>query len=140
MTKAILISAFPGTGKTYLTYCSIKKILDSDSSKFDKKEFPKNYINHINENIYKVDIILISSHNEVRKALVDNGLEFLLVYPDITLKNEYLQRYRKRGSDEVFIKLLELNWYSWIYGLQNQDSCIHVVLQSGLYLSDYLKG
>ena len=51
--KAVIISAFPGCGKTETTY-KLKndyKILDLDSSNFDKKDFPQNYINTILENI-----------------------------------------------------------------------------------------
>jgi len=50
MKDTKIISAFPGTGKTTLykndKYRDIK-IMDSDISKFDKKYFPKNYIEYI---------------------------------------------------------------------------------------------
>jgi hypothetical protein len=44
MYNTILISAFPGTGKSFLFNNTKLKILDSDSSKFDKSKFPENYI------------------------------------------------------------------------------------------------
>jgi len=37
----ILISAFPGTGKSYFYKNTKLKVLDSDSSKFDKSKFPR---------------------------------------------------------------------------------------------------
>jgi hypothetical protein len=50
---------------------------DSDSSKFDKANFPDNYIEHIKQKISEgYARIFISSHKEVREALVKNGLEF----------------------------------------------------------------
>jgi hypothetical protein len=73
-----VISAFPGCGKTHLFKTHKNKIiLDSDSSTFDKKYFPQNYIKHIKENIGKVDIILVSSHSDVRSALVNENIDFI---------------------------------------------------------------
>ena len=133
----MLLSAFTGTGKSYL-YKNNKdlKILDSDSSKFDKKDFPDNYIKHIKDNIGKADIIMISSHEEVRDALVENGLEFTLAYPDKSLKDEYLERYKERGSDEKFIELLDKNWDNWIDDLDKQKGAKKIKLKKGEYLSD----
>lgn len=105
-----LISAFPGTGKSYFFNHTDKNVLDSDSSKFDKKGFPENYIKYIKNNISKVDVILISSHKEVRDALVNAGLKFTLVYPHIRLKQEYVNRFKQRGDKEAFIALISSNW------------------------------
>lgn len=98
--------------------------MDSDSSNFswvieDGKKtrnpnFPQNYINHIRENIGKYEFILVSSHKEVREALINNCIFFYLVYPSIRCKDEYLKRYLNRGSPIQFIELLKSNWDNWI--------------------------
>ena len=137
--KTTLISAFPGTGKTYFFNNTDKIVLDSDSSKFDKKDFPQNYINHIKNNIDKADIILISSHKEVRDALVANNLYFTLVYPEKNLKDDYVLRYLNRGSPDVFIFLLKNNWDLWIDELKNQENCNHIVLKRNQYIFDIIK-
>lgn len=139
----ILCAAFPGTGKTY--YCNSYPeyqpedfAIDSDSSNFDKDYFPQNYITHIESCIGKHARIFISSHEEVRKALISNHLPFTLVYPDINLKDEYLRRYKDRGSAGEFIQLIDNNWNDWIKQLQNQKGCGHIVLKSGEYISNVL--
>lgn len=137
--KTKLVSAFPGTGKSYLFNYSDKIVLDSDSSKFDKKDFPQNYIKHIKENIGKANIICISSHKEIRDALVKNGLWFTLVYPDKNLKEEYIQRFKDRGDKESFINLIYNNWDEWLMQLRNQDNCIHIRLGIGEYISDIIE-
>jgi hypothetical protein len=134
MIETKLISGFPGVGKSYLFNNTDLKVLDSDSSTFDKNEFPSNYIKHIKYNIGKVDIILISSHKEVRDALVDNNLLFTLIYPKIELKKEYLKRYRKRGSNEGFINFISNNWENFILDLDNQKNCNKIKLNKGKYL------
>lgn len=136
--KTKLVSAFPGTGKSHFYKNSDLKVLDSDSSTFDKSDFPQNYIDHIKSNIGKADIILISSHKDVRDALVENNMKFTLVYPQKSLKEEYLKRYKERGNDEKFIKLLESNWDSWIDELSNQKGCEHLVLKTNEYISNVI--
>jgi hypothetical protein len=141
-----IISAFPGTGKSYYHGKYPNTTLDSDSSNFSwvkdengnntkerNPEFPQNYINHIKENIGKYKYIFVSSHKEVRDALLDNCLFFYLVYPGENRKDEFLERYRSRGNDEKFIKLISDNWEKWvreIYWINNGCEKIQMVLDN----------
>jgi len=142
----LIISGFPGIGKSHFFKKNKDKIiLDSDSSKFSwiKKgvrnpDFPNNYINHIKNNIGKADIIMVSSHKAVRDALVNNGIKFTLVYPSREIKDEYLQRYKNRGSDDGFVDMLDNNWDSFLDELEGQIGCDRIELKEGEYLSDYL--
>lgn len=135
MTK-IIVSGFPGVGKSFLA--AGKKIQDSDSSSFRfSVDWPNNYIQHIKDS--DADVILVSSHKEVRQALSDNNIFFFLAYPEMDCIEEYLERYRKRGSTEDFIKLVHENFYDWIFELQRQRNCAHLIMGPGQYLSDVLK-
>jgi hypothetical protein len=135
----LVVSAFPGCGKSHLfRNKGDKRILDSDSSTFDKSNFPENYINHIKSNIGDADIILVSSHKEVRDALVDQSIDFILVYPSRDIKDEYIQRYIDRGNDDKFVELLKKNWDSWMNELEKQTDCKKIELKEGEYLSDIL--
>lgn len=137
--KTLVVSAFPGCGKSHMFRNNEGKlIMDSDSSKFDKSDFPRNYIKHIKSNIGKADIIMVSSHKEVRDALVDNEIEFTLVYPKRDIKLEYIQRYKNRGNDSSFIKLLESKWNEWMDELEQQSNCKKIELEKGQYLSDVI--
>lgn len=135
----LVVSAFPGCGKSHLfRNKGESKILDSDSSTFDKSNFPQNYIEHIKSNLGNVDLILVSSHKEVREALVDNGIEFTLVYPDNNIKEEYIKRYIDRGNNDKFVELLTNNWNNWIDELDNQTGCEKIKLNTGEFLSDVI--
>lgn len=104
---------------------------------FNKTEFPENYIQHIKQKINEnYSIIFVSSHKEVRDALVLNNLEFTLIYPNINLKQEYIQRYIQRGSSESFVKLLKNNWELWIQELQ--QNCKHIELKSNQFISNII--
>lgn len=137
MKHAKVISAFPGCGKTY---CFNKykdsdiKILDSDSSEFSwikdengnntkerNPDFPNNYMNHIKENIGSSDIIFVSSHDIVRSALKESNIKYTLVYPCLGAKEEYLNRYIARGSEENFIKFIKSNYDKFISEMILED-------------------
>jgi hypothetical protein len=137
---AKVISGFPGVGKSYFfTKFKDSNVLDSDSSKFDKSEFPENYIKHIKENLDSADLIFVSSHQEVRDALREEGIDFVLVYPDRSIKEEYINRYKQRGNLDYFVKRLESNWEDWMTGLENDPCPTHVKLREGEYLADVIK-
>lgn len=145
MTK--VVAGFPGVGKSVLFKNSNLNVLDSDSSKFlwiepgvRHPDFPQNYINHIKVNIGVADIILVSSHDVVRKALAESGIEYYLVYPDISLKEEYLNRYRQRGNDEKFIALLKSKWEEFILSIEEETFPTLLKLSSNQYLSDVIGG
>lgn len=119
----IIVSAFPGCGKTTM-FNELNgkiKIMDSDSSKFDKIDFPRNYIEHIKENIDNVDIMFISSHEDVRNALENEDIDFDLFYPSIDRKIEFLENYVKRRSNREFIMKVDANWKEWIDGIENNS-------------------
>lgn len=132
--KTVVISAFPACGKSYMYNNFNGKpytMLDSDSSKFswiyengiktDKRNpnFIEDYINHIKENIGKVDVIFVSTHSDVRKALRDNGIRYLLVHPSISMKDEMLRRMKERGNDEKFIEFQKEHYEEFIHDVMN---------------------
>lgn len=133
-----IVSGFPGIGKSWLKDNSNLVVSDSDSSQWSKDGFPSNYLAHISA-LYmagNTDIILVSSHDAVRSGLIELGLTFILVYPSMECKQEYLERYRKRGSTQAFIDMMDKNWESFIEGCENQGACHKIELESGEFLSD----
>lgn len=138
MKETKVISAFPGTGKTHFYNNNKKVCADSDSSLFDKMYFPENYIEHIHSLIGKVDIIFVSSHKTVRQALINAGIEFLLIHPNISLKDEYISRFKRRGSLGKFIEFISDNWQNFIEEIQQESGYKQIMLNNGEYVSDFL--
>jgi hypothetical protein len=147
MKKALVISAYPACGKSYYTNTVRgKRVLDSDSSSFSwiihedgtkerNPEFPANYIQHIKDNLDTADIILVSSHIQVRKALEDAGIDYVTVYPSKQCKAEWIGRMYLRGNDNDFIDLQAANWDKWIGAVENEPhGSIIVYLKSLHYL------
>ena len=121
---SLVFSCFPGTGKTWVYQNQEQlgvSVLDSDSSVFSwlsegvrNPDFPSNYITHIKENLGKFDVILVSCHTAVRDALYADGISFRSVVPAKSEKENYLNRYRQRGSPASFVCLLCKNWDDWL--------------------------
>lgn len=137
MKRTIVVAAFPGCGKSYMfnNHNGEKyTMLDSDSSKFswienlkgkDKKRnpaFPKNYIEHIKENIGKVDVIFVSTHDTVLDALYEANIPCFIVKPSIDMLDNFVSRYKLRGNDESFISFITSNWESFITSIDNRSS------------------
>ena len=145
LRKTLVISAYPCCGKSYLKEHGFRNysILDSDSSKFSWIEerniingdylrrgsgvrkvrnpnFVEDYINHIKNNIGKVDIIFVSTHLEVRQALQDNNIEYYTVYPSKNMLNEWIGRMYRRGNTNEFIdKQIEM-WDKNVGNIDNE--------------------
>lgn len=165
VTATGFISAFPGTGKSsihgnsrdngvyavradgtslyrHMSRPGQIKAYDSDSSTFDKSEFPANYIQHMKEVIQRHAgqspfLFLGSSHDNVREAMQEAGIPYVIVYPHRDLKEEYIERYKKRGSSEFFINLMTEKWDDFIDSCES-DPNNSIVLESGQYLGDVL--
>jgi hypothetical protein len=165
----LVVSAFPGTGKSTIfnhadqlglkqSHVSFDEhgdseltvpagplvpVFDSDSSKFNKEHFPGNYIKHIgsvaNHDTINEVVILVSSHDNVREAMREAGIEYILVYPAMELKADYIERYKQRGSPEAFVNMMEDKWVDFITSCQNDPTKYKIELQEGEYLIDRLK-
>lgn len=98
-------------------------------------EFPANYIQHIKDNLDKVDIIFVSSHLEVRKALQEAEIEYVTVYPNTDLIEEWVGRMYLRGSDKTFIDLQISKWDEWTKSVENEP---HGKYVHRLYARQYL--
>jgi len=135
-----VFSGFPGVGKsTVFRKADGLVVADSDSSTFDKSEFPDNYLMHIQETRPNVDVLLVSSHNVVRDELEERGIPFHLVYPTVDQKEDYMKRYRERGSPQPFLDLMDQNWEKFIGECAQQVGCTHVVLKPGQFLGDVIQ-
>lgn len=122
--KGIVISGFGGVGKTELAK-KYKNVVDLESIlwkwnydvditgniesyksykyRTENVDYPQNYIDEIKKAQKQYDIVLIAYSDVICRALTDNGIEFLIAYPEKEAKDIYIERYRKRGNNKAFI-------------------------------------
>lgn len=142
--SARIIAGFPGIGKSFVARNSALSVRDSDSSSFSwcgterHPDFPHNYIRHIQDHLNDYDVILVSSHAEVRGALRDAGLAYTLVYPESSQRDDYIERYIRRRSPASFIQMVRDRFDPWLAECRAETHPTHVVLETGQYLHDVL--
>lgn len=143
LNNATVISGFPGIGKSIMTKKFGDSVSDSDSSMFSwlspgvrHPDFPQNYIDHIKQVIKTKQYVLVSSHKVARDGLIAEQIPFILVYPDASLKDEYLKRYADRGNKPDFMKMMEDNFDKFVAECSavSSEYVTHLVLQSNQYL------
>ena len=136
--SAKIICGFPGIGKTSLA-SENKRILDMDApSYYFDGIFPYGYIKRVKENLFNADLILISAHRIVLEVLNRKKMDYILVYPKTELKDEYMQRYRRRRSPMYFYKYMDKMWDKFMWDMQQQIDRKHIILESGEYLKNVL--
>ena len=148
-TKTIIISAFPGSGKTTFTKKFKGRVLDLESSDFKWKgdtdvdkvlnqDFPRNYIDTIIDAVKseKYGAIIVSNeflNFEESKELSDMVENIIAIYPlndketgdsrdeyyNDEIKNEFLNRYKTMGKPDSFIKFISDNWDKLISDMEN---------------------
>ena len=94
----------------------INQIKDEEI-KVRNPDFPKNYIEHIKENIGKVDFIFVSSHLQVREAMKEADIRYCTVYPKEEMLNEWVGRMYLRGNNEQFIKFQIEHWEEFMHNI-----------------------
>lgn len=117
-------------------------VIKNEEIKVRNPDFPRNYIEHIKENIGKVDYIFVSTHEEVRNALKEAGIDFILVFPEWSLREEWVGRCFIRGSGEKFCQLIADKWVDWLGQMEDEviyNNRKHYRLKAGEYLSDVLR-
>ncbi|KAK2609101.1 hypothetical protein QQS21_002328 [Conoideocrella luteorostrata] len=143
----IIISAFIAAGKSYLAKHATDlnyNVIDLDSSLVPKEErlrpngFKESYTALVEKSIAPNTIILLSTHEEIRSALVEQGRNYALVYPNKDSKDEWIERLHCRKSPESLINNVQANWLSMLDECENQGGCVHFTVKEGTYLSDMI--
>lgn len=155
--KTVIVSAFPGCGKTYVYRNQDTlnlRVLDSDSSKFEKYSgWESDYVDHICSNLGKYNFIFVVQYPEVLKELSDRNIDFIVVAPDNSkelsdkerqlIKQQWFGRFVLRDNSHIkdfeqWIERVSDNYDKWTsyehLTLHKPKKCI--LLKENEYLVD----
>lgn len=141
--KGIIICGFAGIGKSSIkdavAYFKDVKLYDLQSHCFVKDyNWQKNYVECALALQNKYDYVFLSTHDVVIEELKKRGEKFYIVYPNKYLRQEYLERFKKRGSSTEYIMRFRDRWDLFIDKLDSLDHEWKINLRSGQYLSDVI--
>lgn len=152
---AKVICAFAGLGKTFLSK-KYNNLIDLDIQKYKyvynnhlenyenlkgidykikNKNWPNNYIDKLKELINQEKIIFVPADKDVRDILVKENIDFTFIMPSIESKDILIDRYKKRGNSEKFIKRATNDLEKW--SKINYDYKT-IILPKNEFLEDYL--
>ena len=135
MARGKIICSFFGTGKTYMNK-NYPNYLDLETYYFgDRKDLLAMAIKD-GSRAYGYNV-LVACTKPIIELLQDNDLDFVAVLPSKDLKQEYLERFKKRGSPPEIIKGLENNFDKHIDEVMKLN-CKKIILKSGEYLKDVI--
>lgn len=134
-----IISGFSNIGKSSVSKYKNYKIIDFDTTYFNKKDDWVNiYIECVLALKDKYDFVLITTHGDILHEMNKRGISYTLVYP----KREHMEEYRKRaidrGSDKEFVEGFFSRWDSHIDDCEKNNIRDKIILNSGEYLSDII--
>lgn len=161
MKKAIIIAGYGAIGKTYLGK-HYKNVLDLEASKYKYKidhlseqeiehykgtydkyrtsnrEWPQNYFNKIENELYNYDIILTSMHEEVLDYLKKYHSDFMIAFPTKEAIPEIIERSIKRGNPKAFIDSIKNNINDWYEQLKTNNTNTILWIKPNEYLETIL--
>ena len=121
--QCLIVSGFAGIGKSYFAekYKDDYSIIDLDSSVFSwlEKEdgtkvknptFVEDYTCAIRRLAQYVDFLFISTHDEIRKSLTHQDMNFITICPKREAKDQWIERLKKRNPNDRIIPVMEENW------------------------------
>lgn len=154
----MIISAFPGTGKTYASKKFKDIALDLESSAYQWSDYdfehveqckgkttekkllwPINYFDDILSSNVKFPFVFISSNHVILDMLSAHNINFITVTPNIYDKKAYFDCYFKRGNPEEFVNKISCNFEIFVKSLDNNENALcHVKLGHDKHISDII--
>jgi hypothetical protein len=126
-----IIVGFQGIGK--------KSLLDKSSLNIillDQDDLSEDYVSNLMKDD-KIDLILIEYGKTSIELLNKSNFKYLLIYPHISLKSDYIRKYKRRGLPEFFINHMIKNWDKLINEC-NRTYVPKIVIEKGKNISDYI--
>ena len=143
--KCKIYSMYAGVGKNY----AIEKLKEDGYSVYSiekdlsfKDIYPNRSIDYPNDIIEKskiYDVLFIPYFLGMDEECMKNkGIDYTIIYPNINLKREYIQRFKDMNFTPEQVKYLSDNYFNMNKDIKKSD-CKKIELKKGEYCLDYIK-
>lgn len=102
----MIISGFTGIGKSTIANSSTKRIIDLESSDFNKADntWYETYCKVAKRLSDQGYIVFVSCHSDVRNWFKYHNIPYVVIYPEKDLENEWTMKLQKRYDKTKLIK------------------------------------
>ena len=131
-----IIVGFHGIGKTWATQHNFNySILDFW---YNGYQTPEEILKDILELQTQYDFVLIDNSDLIRDILLINNINYYLIYPDIKLKEKYINNFKLLNYDESYIQDISDNWEKELNDISQELFPYKIELKEDMYLLDIL--
>lgn len=159
-----IIAGFAGTGKTtfcgknknaidfecmpfkYENFINVSKKFSGESMKAHddlmlREEWQEMYYKALLDTYetYPDEVIVIPTVGHILARLEMEQIPYTLVYPVREAKEEYRNRYIRRGDSENFLSIFIDGWDYWMRSVRSHENPNYIELQPSEYLSDVIQ-
>lgn len=141
MSKTLFVAGFPDLSSFDFSKTNIK-VGEIDNSEFlVKNNFfsISSYMQELKKMIGKCDIIFLPINDKVISNLSKMGINCIVLYPDLDIKNSFLKELRLAKVEEDFISTIEDSWDFVISRLMKKNFKYEYVLKEEDNVLDVLK-
>ena len=141
----MIIAGFPGVGKTTLEekypdhFKDYPVHLDDPSQWGDVSVVDQAHSEFIDAVSVESKHVFCLPTKAILDRLINAGLPFIVVVPRVEDKDIYMKRYRKRGSDSVFLELMDEHWEKWLEVIDQMKNLKVITLRGYDYLSSVIE-
>lgn len=138
----MIIAAFPGAGKTTIEQQYPDTFKDTPTEDLVELYgwtplYFEEFADRVAEVVQSGKIAFMLPVTDVMDRLIGLGYQVKCYVPNQSDKEEYMDRYKERGSDESFLKRIDSSWDWWLHQIHTGGYDV-TVLKPGQYLSDVI--
>ena len=115
----IIVSTFPGIGKTYFSNLYGDKIKIADFSSYnDFETLSERIIGVVDNN----DVVFVGHDNSFRNALDERNLDYDIFYPSKERRGEIIENCVRKREKPNRIREIDANFNKWVDEIDNDES------------------
>jgi len=124
MDNTLFIASFPDLSCFDFSKTNIKVgNIDNSDYFFNSKDhnYIYSYINSLKSLVGSCDILFVPANDGVISGLENEGIKCVVLYPNISCKDNFLQDLAKSGVEEEFVSMIDSSWDFVISRLDKHD-------------------
>lgn len=114
----IIISSFPGCGKTYLTNSLKDKVKIMDATNIDNESV----VDEVMGNVDKYDVVFVGSSEDIRGLFDERKIDYDVFYPSSNRRGEFIENQVRKRSNPATIRELDKDFEKLVQQIDDSEA------------------